>query len=75
MRAKTAIFVVMFKKAESSEMASIGEVFEDFMLFQESLIRGHRVFKEIWTQRLGKILLVNQEAGNTSSLTDTLLLC
>ena len=44
MRAEIAIFVVMFKKAESSEMVSIGEVFEDFIL-QESVIRGHHVFK------------------------------
>ena len=41
MRAETAIFVVVFKKAESSEMTSIGEVFEDFILLQESVIRGH----------------------------------
>ena len=72
--AETAIFVVVFKKAESSEMVSIGEVFEDFILLQESVIRGHHVFKEIWTPRLGEILLV-QEAGNASSLTDALLLC
>ena len=69
MRAETA---VVFKKAESSEMVSIGEVSEDSILLQES---GHHVFKEIWTPRLGEILLVNQEAGNASSLTDALLLC
>ena len=34
MRAETAIFVVMFKKAE---MVSIGEAFEDFILLQESI--------------------------------------
>ena len=54
-------------------MVSIGEVFEDFILLQESVIRGRHVFKEIWTPRL--LLLVNQEAGNASSLTDALLLC
>ena len=75
MRAETAIFVVVFKKAESSEMVSTGEVFEDFILLQESVIRGRHVFKEIWTPRLSEILLVNQEAGNASSLTDALLLC
>jgi hypothetical protein len=64
MRAETAIFVVVFKKAESSEMASIGKVSEDSILLQESVIRGHHVFKEIWTPRLSKITLVNQEAGN-----------
>ena len=37
------------KKAESSEMASIGEVSEDSILLQETVIRGHHVFKEIWT--------------------------
>ena len=52
------------KKADSSEIASIGEVSEDSILLQESVIRGHHVFKEIWTPRLGEILLVNQEAGN-----------
>ena len=75
MRAETAIFVIVFTKAESSKMVSIGKVFEDFILLQESVIRGHHVFKEIWTPRLGEILLVNQEAGNASSLTDVLLLC
>jgi len=64
MRAETAIFIVVFKKAESSEMASIGKVFEDFIFLQESKICGHHVFKEIWTPRLGEILLNNQEAGN-----------
>ena len=53
-----------FKKADSSEIASIGEVSEDSILLQESVIHGHHVFKEIWTPRLGEILLVNQEAGN-----------
>ena len=52
------------KKAESSKMASIGEVSEDSILLQESVIRGRHVFKEIWTPQLSEILLVNQEAGN-----------
>ena len=46
-------------------MVSIGEVSEDSILLHESVIRGHHVFKEIWTPRLGEILLVSQEAGNS----------
>ena len=46
-------------------MANIGEVAEDSILLQESVIRGHHVFKDIWTPRLSEILLVNQEARNT----------
>ena len=73
MRAETAIFVVVFKKAvrDGEYWRSI----EDFILLQESVIRGHHVFKEIWTPRHGEILLVNQEPGNASSLKDALLLC
>ena len=59
------------KKAESSKMASIGEVSEDSILLQKSVIHGHHVFKEIWTPRVSEILLVNQER----SLTDVQLLC
>lgn len=39
------------------EMVSVGEVPEDSILLHESVIRGHHVFKEIWTPRLGEILL------------------
>ena len=62
--AQRQLFRSRVKKAESSEMASVGEVSEDSILFQESVTRGHHVFKEIWTPRLSEILLVNQEAGN-----------
>jgi hypothetical protein len=58
MHAVTATFVVMFYKAENSEMASIGEVSEDSILLQESAIRGHHVVKEMWTPQLSGILLV-----------------
>ena len=64
MRAVTVIFVVVLKKAESSEVVSSSKVSEGSILLQESVIRGHHVFKEIWTPRLGEILLVNQDAGN-----------
>ena len=33
-------------------MASIGEVSEDSILIQESVIHGHHVFKEIWTSEI-----------------------
>ena len=47
-------------------MTSVGEVpiSEDSILLHESVIRGYHVFKEIWTPRLGEILVVSQEAGN-----------
>ena len=55
-------------------MASIDEIFEDFILLQESVIRGHHVLKEIWTPRLGEILLVIKRSRKRS-LTDVRLLC
>lgn len=45
------------------EMTSIGDS-EDSILLHESVIRGHHVFKEVWSPRLGEILLVDKEAGN-----------
>ena len=46
-------------------MTSIGGDADDSILLKESVIRGHHVFKNIWTPRLGEVLLVKQEAGNT----------
>ena len=46
-------------------MMSAGGETEDSILLKESVIRGHHVFKNIWTPRLGEVLLVSQEAGNT----------
>ena len=42
MRAETAIFVVVFKKAESSEIVSIGEVFKDFKKVESVAIMSSR---------------------------------
>ena len=38
---------------------------EDSFLLKESVIRGHHVFKDVWTQRVGEILRIGNEAGNT----------
>ena len=46
-------------------MTSIGGDTDDSILLKESVICGHHVFKNIWTPRLGEVLLVKQEAGNT----------
>ena len=43
---------------------SIGGEHDDSILLKESVIRGHHVFKNIWTPRLGEVLLVSQEPGN-----------
>ena len=45
-------------------MTSIGGERDDSILLKESVIRGHHVFKNIWTPRLGEVLLVSQEPGN-----------
>ena len=38
---------------------------EDSFLLKESVIRGHHVFKDVWTPRVGEILRIGKEAGNT----------
>ena len=45
---------------------SAGDLSEDSIFLQchESVIRGHLIFKEIWTPHTGEILLVRKEAGN-----------
>ena len=45
-------------------MTSAGDLSEDSIFLHESVIRGHHIFKEIWTPRTGEILLVRKEAGN-----------
>ena len=45
-------------------MTSFGGEPEVSTLLKESAICGHHVFKNIWTPRLGEVLLVSQEAGN-----------
>ena len=49
-------------------MTSIGGDTDDSILLKESVICGHHVFKNIWTARLGEVLLVKQEAGNTRAV-------
>ena len=44
-------------------MASVPS-FEDSIFLLESVIRGHHIFKEVWTPRLGEILTVRKEVGN-----------
>ena len=39
-------------------------VSDDSILLHESVIRGHHIFKGIWTPRTGEIVQVRQEAGN-----------
>ena len=45
-------------------MTSIGDL-EDSIFLHESDIRGHYVFKDVWTPHLGEILLVEKEPGNS----------
>ena len=45
-------------------MTSAGDLSEDSIFLHESVIRGHHIFKEIWTPHTGEILLVRKEAGN-----------
>ena len=44
-------------------MTSIGDS-EGSIFLYESVIRGHHIFKEVWSPRLGEILLVDKESGN-----------
>ncbi len=37
---------------------------EDFSLQMESVIRGHHVYKFIWTPSVGQILSLSREDGN-----------
>jgi len=39
-------------------------VSDDSIFLHESAIRGHHIFKGIWTPRTGEIVQVQQEAGN-----------
>ena len=36
----------------------------DSIFLHESVIRGHHVFKDVWTPHSGEILLVEKEPGN-----------
>ena len=45
-------------------MTSANDLSEDSIFLHESVIRGHHIFKEIWTPRTGEILLVRMETGN-----------
>ena len=36
----------------------------DAVFVHESVVRGHNIYKETWTPRVGEILLVRQEPGN-----------
>ena len=45
------------------KMASVPSS-EDAIFLLESVIRGHHIFKEVWTPRLGEILAVRKEVGN-----------
>ena len=38
---------------------------EDSIFLKESVIRGHHVFKDVWTPRVG-ILRIGKEAGNAN---------
>jgi len=40
-------------------------VLDDSIFLHESVIRGHYIFKGIWTPRTEEIVQVRQEAGNT----------
>ena len=46
-------------------MASTDVKSEDSILLKESVIRGHHVFKDVWTPRVG-ILRIGKEAGNAN---------
>ena len=46
-------------------MMSVGGEPDDSILLKESIIHGHHVFKNVWTQQLDEVILVSQEAGNT----------
>jgi len=44
------------------------------ILLHESVIRGHHIFKGMWTPRTGEIVQVRQKAGNPHDLNAVALL-
>ena len=46
-------------------MASTDVKSEDSILLKESVIRGHHVFKDVWTPWVGEILHIGKETGNS----------
>lgn len=51
------------KTSTVREMAS-APVSEESIYLHESVIRGHHIFKQIWTPRIGEILSAQQETEN-----------
>ena len=54
----------MLQTTRTEKMTS-APVSDDSIFLHESVIRGHHIFKGIWTPRTGEIVQVQQEAGNS----------
>jgi len=55
--------IVNVEQTTRTEMAS-APVSDDSIFLHISVIRGHHIFKGIWTPRTGETVQVRQEAGN-----------
>ena len=55
--------IVNVEQTTRTEMTS-APVSDDSIFLHVSVIRGHHIFKGIWTPRTGEIVRVRQEAGN-----------
>jgi len=53
--------IVNVEQTTRTEMTS-APVSDDSIFLHESVIRGHHIFKGIWTPRTGEIVQVRQEA-------------
>ena len=59
-----AISIVNVEQTTRTEKMTSAPVSDDSTFLHESVIRGHHIFKGIWTPRTGEIVQVRQEAGN-----------
>ena len=55
--------IVNVEQMTRTEMTS-AQMSDNSIFLHESVIRGHHIFKGIWTPRTGEIVQVRQEAGN-----------
>ena len=63
--AKRVIDQSIVNVEQTTRKMTSAPVSDDSIFLHESVIRGHHIFKEIWTPRTEEIVQVRQEAGNS----------
>jgi len=56
--------IVNIEQTTRTEKMTSAPMSDDSIFLHESVIRGHHIFKGIWTPRTGENVQVRQEAGN-----------